>query len=164
MDKKIDGLNLCIKISVPTVEDGSVSLYEAVCNLATALNEVIEELNNNSIVTSINGKSGKVTLTYADVGALPSSYKAPVQKVNGKTGDVTITAESINALPDTYKAIGTAAVIEGGTVPELSQPELRDYYNRGFRILFNYGEVGTSTVEGYYIEEIGGDINVARFN
>ena len=44
-------------------------------------------------VSSVNGiasVAGNVTLTAADVGALPSTYKPPVTSVNGKTGDVEV--------------------------------------------------------------------------
>ena len=44
-------------------------------------------------VSSVNGVAsvgGNVTLTAADVGALPSTYTPPVTSVNGKTGDVDI--------------------------------------------------------------------------
>lgn len=48
-------------------------------------------------VSSVNGKTGEVVLTAADVGALPESYvppAAPVQSVNGQTGAVQL------AIPD----------------------------------------------------------------
>ena len=41
-------------------------------------------------VTSVNSKTGAVTLNASDVGALPSSYVAPVQSVDGQTGNVQI--------------------------------------------------------------------------
>ena len=73
-------------------------------------------------VNSVNGKTGDVVLTASDVGALPSSYQAPVTSVNGMTGDVvisgggavdsvngmtgivTLDAEDVGALPDSYVA------------------------------------------------------------
>ena len=55
---------------------------------------------NNAPVTSVNGKTGEVTLTKADVGLSQvdnvKQYSAnnpppyPVTSVNGKTGDVTV--------------------------------------------------------------------------
>lgn len=67
-------------------------------------------------VTSVNSKTGAVTLTASDVGALPDTttyvssfngstgavtYTAPVTSVNSKTGAVTLTASDVGALPDT---------------------------------------------------------------
>ena len=55
---------------------------------------------NNAPVTSVNGKTGEVTLTKADVGlsqvdnvkqySVKNPPPYPVTSVNGKTGDVTI--------------------------------------------------------------------------
>ena len=42
-------------------------------------------------VTSVNSKTGAVTLSASDVGALPDTYTAPVTSVNGQTGAVTVT-------------------------------------------------------------------------
>ncbi len=74
-------------------------------------------------VTSVNNKTGAVTLGAADVGALPDSYTPPVTSVNGSTGAVVITASGLGAyekpaggipaadLADYYAASATA----GGT-------------------------------------------------
>ncbi|MGD1467171.1 phage neck protein fibritin [Vibrio harveyi] len=51
-------------------------------------------------VTSVNGKTGDVTLAAADVGALPDSYEPPVKSVNGETGEVTLDAAAVGALDD----------------------------------------------------------------
>lgn len=66
-------------------------------------------------VTSVNSKTGAVTLNASDVGALADSttyvssfngssgavtYTAPVTSVNSKTGAVTLTATDVGALPD----------------------------------------------------------------
>lgn len=48
-----------------------------------------------SPVTSVNGKTGAITLSASDVGALPNTYVAPVTSVNGKTGAVTISIPNI---------------------------------------------------------------------
>jgi len=75
---------------------------------------------SSGAVSSVNGKTGAVVLTASDVGALPSSYQAPVtsvngmtgdvivsgggavDSVNGKTGEVVLTAADVGALPDSY--------------------------------------------------------------
>lgn len=47
-------------------------------------------------VQSVNGKTGAVNLTAADVGAKPDSYQAPVSSVAGKTGAVTLGAGDVD--------------------------------------------------------------------
>lgn len=55
-------------------------------------------------VSSVNGKTGAVTLDASDVGALPDTYTAPVSSVNGKTGAVTLNASDVGAKPSSYTA------------------------------------------------------------
>lgn len=55
-------------------------------------------------VSSVNGKTGAVTLDASDVGALPDTYSAPVSSVNGKTGAVQLTASDVGAKPSSYTA------------------------------------------------------------
>src|SRR5690606_5264739 len=58
-----------------------------------------------SPVTSVNGQTGAVQLTAADVNALPDDYtppEAPVQSVNGQTGAVQLSAADVGALPTSY--------------------------------------------------------------
>ena len=43
--------------------------------------------------------NGNVALTASDVGALPTSYQAPVTSVNTKTGTVALTAADVSAVP-----------------------------------------------------------------
>ena len=82
------------------------------------------EAANAAPVQSVNGKTGAVSLSASDVGALPDSTfiptkttdlvndsgfvdateaadAAPVQSVNGKTGSVSLGASDVGALPDT---------------------------------------------------------------
>ncbi|KIP71396.1 hypothetical protein SN11_16800 [Vibrio harveyi] len=51
-------------------------------------------------VTSVNGKTGDVTLAAADVKALPDTYEPPVKSVNGETGEVSLDAAAVGALED----------------------------------------------------------------
>ena len=53
-------------------------------------------------VTSVNGKTGAVSLDYEDVNAMPANYIAPVASVNSKTGVVVLSAEDVGALPNDY--------------------------------------------------------------
>lgn len=68
-------------------------------------------------VSSVNGKTGAVVLTASDVGALPSSYQAPVTSVNGMTGDVIVSGggavDSVNG--QTGDVVLTAADV--GALP-----------------------------------------------
>ena len=48
-------------------------------------------------VQSVNGKTGAVSLSASDVGAMPDSYTAPVSSVNGKTGAVNLNAADVGA-------------------------------------------------------------------
>ena len=81
-------------------------------------------------VSSVNGKTGAVTLGASDVGALPSSTtipsktsqltndsgfltSAPVTKVNNKTGAVTLTASDVGAVPTTQSITVTGVDADG---------------------------------------------------
>ena len=50
-----------------------------------------EQGGGGGAVNSVNGQTGDVVLTAADVGALPDTYVAPVTSVNGQTGVVSLT-------------------------------------------------------------------------
>ena len=69
-----------------------------------------------SAVESVNGQTGDVVLTASDVGALPSTYTAPVTSVNTQTGDVVLTASDVGALPSTYTAPVTSVNTQTGDV------------------------------------------------
>lgn len=98
-----------------------------------------DEQGAGGSVTSVNGMQGAVVLDYADVGALPDTYVAPVTSVNGMTGDVVISGGSVDsvngqtgvvvldaadvgALPDTYVAPVTSVNGQTGAV-SLSIPD-----------------------------------------
>ena len=70
-------------------------------------------------VSSVNGiasVAGNVTLTAADVGAMPSTYTPPVTSVNGKTGDVDI-YPSVYPVGSIYLSVNATspASLFGGT-------------------------------------------------
>ena len=52
--------------------------------------DVMDGTGGGGAVESVNGQTGEVILTAADVGALPDDYSPPVQSVNSKTGAVTL--------------------------------------------------------------------------
>lgn len=72
-------------------------------------------------VTSVNSKTGAVTLTASDVGALADTYTAPVTSVNTKTGAVTLTASDVGALPSNTTYVSSVNGNSGAvTVSDLS--------------------------------------------
>lgn len=80
-------------------------------NLDWILRELRKKID--SVVSSVNGKTGDVVLNAADVGALPDDYVPPaalVDSVNGKQGTVVLTAADVGALPDTY--VPPAALVD----------------------------------------------------
>ena len=96
-------------------------------DVQTSLNKADTALQS-APVTSVNSKTGAVTLNAADVGALPASYVAPVISVNGQTGNVTLDADDVGALPDSYTApvasvdgkTGTVTILPtGGTIGQV---------------------------------------------
>ena len=80
----IKPVKMCINITVPSIDDDSISLYEAVGILASKMQEAIAEVNKNL---------GILSTAYSESN--PPPY--PVKSVNGKTGNVII---DIPALPD----------------------------------------------------------------
>ena len=83
------------------------------------LTQTVNDIKTDAPVTSVNGKTGAVTLSAADVSAIPSTLTgtvgqvltktadgqewkdAPVTSVNGKTGDVALSATDVSAIPST---------------------------------------------------------------
>lgn len=71
-------------------------------------------------VSSVNGiasVAGNVTLTAADVGALPSTYTPPVTSVDGKTGDVSVDMLGAYPVGSIYLSVNATspASLFGGT-------------------------------------------------
>lgn len=123
MAANIKPLKMCINVTIPSVEDTDLSLYEAMCTLAGKLQDTIKEINEilaDAIVT-VNGKQGpEVLLTGDDIsvstddgqsisGVLSQKYSAdnpppyPVTSVNDKTGAVTLTASNISTTSGTIQ-------------------------------------------------------------
>lgn len=117
MAANIKPLKMCINITIPSVEDTNLSLYEAMCTLAGKLQDTINEINEilGEVVVTVNGKAGpNVELKGSDIsvsdtddqsidGVLSQKYSAknpppyPVDSVNGKKGAVTLSAGDISA-------------------------------------------------------------------
>lgn len=69
--------------------------YNDLLNKPTIPTKTSDLQNDSGFITSVpvesvNSKTGAVTLTASDVGALPDTYTAPVTSVNGATGAVVI--------------------------------------------------------------------------
>ena len=93
-------------------------------------------IDGSGSVASVNNVSpdgnGNVTLSAADVGALPSSYSPPVLSVNDQVGKVELTAEDVGARPNTWVptasdvkaipnttgAVGTANLADGAVTAD----------------------------------------------
>lgn len=60
MPANINPLKMCINITIPSVEDTDLSLYEAMCTLAGKLQDTINEINEilGEVVVTVNGKAG----------------------------------------------------------------------------------------------------------
>lgn len=97
----LDIIGLATKYSTPANND-YVPIYDRAASanrkvtIASILSRVVFP------VTSVNSKTGEVSLSASDVGALADSYTPPVQSVNNKTGTVNLSASDVGALPDSY--------------------------------------------------------------
>ena len=66
-------------------------------NIETLTNKV-----NNLKASDVGARPDTWVPSASEVGALPSSYTAPVTKVNGKTGDITLSATDVGARPNSW--------------------------------------------------------------
>ena len=131
---RIKPIRLCVNITIPTIDDDSISLYEAVGILAIKLQEAIQKIN-------------------ASLGSLEGAYSAanpppyPVTSVNGKTGAVIIdipqnvyTVDNPPPYPVTSvnraetKDVITVFEPEGGGIEDVSQAELIAACKAGARL------------------------------
>lgn len=132
--KPIKPVRLCINITIPTIDDDSISLYEAVGLLGNKLQEAIQKIND-----SFGSLEGAYT------AANPPPY--PVTSVNGKTGAVIIdipenvyTEDNPPPYPVTSvnraetKDVITVFEPEGGGIEDVSQAELIAACKAGARL------------------------------
>lgn len=87
----------------PATGSGDVNFTDLIVPASTPGTPVIVVNPGAGAVNSVNGHTGTVNLTYADVGALASSYTPtfPVTSVNTKTGAAVLTAADVGALTQT---------------------------------------------------------------
>lgn len=130
----IKPIKLCVNITIPTIDDDSISLYECVGILGNKLQEAIQKIND-----SFGSLEGAYT------AANPPPY--PVTSVNGKTGAVIInipenvyTADNPPPYPVTSvnraetKDVITVFEPEGGGIEDVSQAELIAACKAGARL------------------------------
>lgn len=133
-DKQIKPIKLCVNITIPSIDDDSISLYEAVGILANKMQEAIKEIN-----------AALETVSGAYSAENPPPY--PVKSVNGMTGNVVITLPgnvytSDNPPPYPVKSVNLAETKdvvtvfepEGGGIEDLSQAELIAACKAGARL------------------------------
>lgn len=99
--------------SVPSVSQGSYLWTRTIINYSdgtgvTSYSVARMGVDGTGAVSTVNNISpdgnGNISLSAADVGAMPSGYTPPVTSVNGKTGTVALTASDVGALPSSYEA------------------------------------------------------------
>lgn len=144
------GLNLIFDYSSNGTQSGAYVLYfhsfynNVISNYSKIYQGIISNTNGQAVMTvtelpvvnSVNGQSGSVSLTAADVGALPDDTvipTVPVQSVNNKTGAVNLTAADVGALPsstvipaeqvnaDWNASSGKAQILNKPTIPAAQQ-------------------------------------------
>lgn len=104
-------------------------------------------------VTSVNNKTGAVTLTASDVGALPDTYTAPVTSVAGSTGAVT--SKTILSDPSTSTTAGSdtqymlVQASSTGTWYRKSLSTLKDYFGGSAGTDENVKQTVTTTNNSY---------------
>ncbi|WP_399088042.1 phage tail protein [Streptomyces sp. BBFR2] len=109
---------------------GGVAQLDAAGHVPTAQ---LPESTGGGAVDSVNGQTGAVQLTAADVGALDQATAdaryvrpadVPVQSVNARTGAVVLAAADVGALPASARgtAGGVAALGSDGRVPAAQLP------------------------------------------
>ena len=79
-------------------QEATASYANGVLTLGIPKGEKGDDGQGGSTVESVNGKVGAVVLNASDVGALPSTYTAPVTSVNSKTGSVALNASDVGAI------------------------------------------------------------------
>lgn len=136
----------------------SISLYNAVCKINNKLNEIIVRLNTldpgsaKSIVNSVNGKTGDVTLTGNDV-----DYSAR-KTVNAKIDENSKSIESVkqdianltleNVLGESSAQI---QIMTQTAFNAVSVQRWNDFYEAGFRIV-GVADSTNSNIQQIYLQ------------
>lgn len=146
--KKISDLATTSQVNAKyTKPSGGIPKTDLASDVQTSLGKADTALQS-APVTSVNGKTGDVTLGAGDVGALPSSTKF-VSSVNGKTGAVTglATQDEVNAKQNTLTETQLAAVNSGVTQ---AKREKYDGYEATINQKANSADLATVATSGSY--------------
>lgn len=169
-------MNIISAAGMELKKDDNTQLTQAIKKIIDSGEYYSEDNPPPYPVTSVNTKTGAVTLTAADVGALPDTYvppAAPVTSVNTKTGAVTLTAADVGALPDTYVppsvdlspyetiADANARFVQGIRLSELSSRHFDTSVGYEDGAVFTNMDMvgGSSNVGNVYVRYIQQDIN-----
>lgn len=146
--KKISDLATTSQVNAKyTKPSGGIPKTDLASDVQTSLEKADTALQR-APVTSVNGKTGDVTLGAGDVGALPSSTKF-VSSVNGKTGAVTglATQDEVNAKQNTLTETQLAAVNSGVTQAKITK---YDGYDATIKQKVNVSDLAKVATSGSY--------------
>lgn len=101
-------LHFCVDVTVPSVDDGSMSLYECVANIAKSFNDLASQLDG------VLSEIATLKKTIADIAENPA-----VISVNNATGEIT-------------------TVIDSDTSDIADLPDATEFHHSGGRIGFAY--------------------------
>lgn len=128
------------------VTGNAPAIVERVEALETSV-ETLEETLDKGVVTSVNGKTGAVSV---DVGVTSFNgstgavtYTAPVTSVNGQTGAVTVSASDSTKIPISGSRGNLAGYESSGTATTINA-SARDSNQTGSNITVSNGSANTS--------------------
>lgn len=175
MPANIKPLKMCINITIPSVEDTDLSLYEAMCTLASKLQDTINEINDilADVVVSVNGHQGpEVLLTGDDIPTsatisspisteLNEKYSEdnrppyPVTSVNAKTGAVEIKGDDISVSITDGRSIADALSQKYGVDNQPPYPVTSVNGKQG-NVVINGDDVSVSSTDDQSISGVLG--------
>lgn len=130
-----------------TNENGTPKLVEGKAPAIIERVETLEETLDKGVVTSVNGKTGVVSL---DVGVTSFNgskgavtYSAPVTSVNGQTGAVTISTGDSTKIPISGSRGNLAGYESSGTATTINA-SARDSNQTGSKITVSNGSASTA--------------------
>ena len=101
--KSVTANTICAKsVSAAEPADPPEAIRPWVEQILEAIKNGVQVEETDPTVPDWAKQPSKPTYTASEVGALPSSYTPPVTSVNGKTGEVSLNAQDVRARPDTW--------------------------------------------------------------